>query len=147
LTTFLPPYPQATVIQSLEAINELCNINDNVGHLACKWAFDVLEKHYSGSNNKQLCDAPLELYSIVLHKHFPDYQAQLDALINSIQQELCLNKKWWFAYRLTRQAFRYGHFKSVALPLLEKIQANVSLTPYFPYYLFFSAIQLKSHLL
>ncbi|KAI6183873.1 Integrator complex subunit 7 [Aphelenchoides bicaudatus] len=114
-------YPEHVFLKSLETLNFLCETNQEIGRAVCSRAIKMLWQNY-GKSGRYL-DAPLELYSLAFQPlHI--YSTQLQKITTSIQTELIEKKNWWFAFKLARLGFRYGHWADISLPLLEQIQEN-----------------------
>jgi hypothetical protein len=116
-------HDEQVFLKSLETLNLLCESDQAVGRLVCNRSINILRRNYGKTGN--FLDAPIELYSLALQP-FTSYKAQVTKIVASIQEELITRKRWWFAFKLARLGLRYGHWNNVALPLLEKIQGNVS---------------------
>lgn len=112
-------------LKSVETLHLLCEIKPNRSKAICAWALRTLSKKYGNANQKNLSQGPLALYSLAMLSNDLHVE-KLSSLIAKVQAELTEINDWWFAYKLVRQAFRYGHFSTIALPLLERIHPNVT---------------------
>ena len=119
-------YAEPIFVKTLETLNALCDFRPDLTTPIAAYAFEMLAQRYGGLNQRSLYDAPLELYSLALLP-IAEHAASRFELIERVQAEIARAKRWWFAYRIARQGFRYGHWSDVALPLLEQIQDSVRL--------------------
>lgn len=127
LTRIDDSYPEEVFVKTLETLNLIGDIKADTIEISRIWALKLLKKRYGQLEQKQLVEAPLELFSLALRPTFED-SSKFTELITEVKMELAVNKNWWFAYKLARQGFRYGHFSNIALPLLEQIHSFVSFT-------------------
>jgi hypothetical protein len=118
-------FPEQVFLKSLETLNMICETYPNINSMVCGWALKLLRQNYGKLEQKQLCEAPFELYTLAFLP-IQEYSSKMIKLVESINKEVTENKQWWFAYKLARLGFRYGHWSDASLPLLEQIQAGVS---------------------
>lgn len=110
----------------LFTLSVICNTHSECASLVRNWALDLFLCTESASAIEAY---PLVLYNLIL---FPariqsnvdddNFQAKITTFIDKL---LCSNVNAWNVYRIVRIAFRYAHWNSVALPLLQSIKNKV----------------------
>ncbi|KAI6172381.1 Integrator complex subunit 7 [Aphelenchoides besseyi] len=121
LTKIDDSYAHVVFTKTLETLNALCECQPDVAESICDWSMELLNRSYEQAKGRLFCDVPSELYSLALLP-FEKNTSRLKQLVNKVVVELEQTKNFWFAYKLTRHAFRYGHWNTIAVPLLEKLR-------------------------
>ncbi|KAI6228506.1 hypothetical protein M3Y95_00629400 [Aphelenchoides besseyi] len=125
LTKIDDSYAHVVFTKTLETLNALCECQPDVAKSICDWSLELLNRSYGQANGRLFCDVPSELYSLALLP-FEKNTSRLKQLMNKVVGELEQKKNFWFAYKLTRHAFRYGHWNTIAVPLLERLRGTTT---------------------
>ncbi|KAI6218349.1 Integrator complex subunit 7 [Aphelenchoides fujianensis] len=115
-------HPPLVFAKTLELLSAICDRRAEVAEEVGGWALGLLCDHY-GHGRKPFEDAPMGLFSLALLPN-DRHHARLDELMGAVLAELKARRNFWFAYKLARQGFRYGHWNDISLLLLEEISGK-----------------------